>query len=387
MQVLSRDELKALLSWRNEPCVSVYMPLHRAGAETQQEPIRLKNLLRKAETQLVERGMRAPEAKVLLKPAVDLQSDEQFWVYHRADGLALFVAPGLFHHYRVPHSFDELAVVGETFHVKPLLRLFADEGRFYLLALSQKAVQLYEGGRLGLTPLSLPDGCPTSLEEAQGGAQFDRSLQHHASAPGGDGGMVGMVHGHAPEDLKKKWLEKYVRTVAKHVDALLKGERRPLILAAVDYYQPMLRDVLSYPHVVEQGVVGSPDHWGQQELHERAWAIAEPWFTQRCNDAAQRHRQLSGTDRAPTELEQIVPAAHAGRVEVVFAAQSKQVWGIHQTETGRVEFHEQPQPGDVDLLNLAVEQTLLHGGDAYVVDAASLPGSAPQRVAAALLRW
>lgn len=387
MQILSRDELKALMTWHNEACVSIYMPLHRAGAETQQEPIRLKNLLRQAESRLVERGMRAPEAKALLEPVVHLQGNERFWVYHGAEGLALFVAPGLFQHYRVSHTFDELAMVGETFHVKPLLRLFADEGRFYLLTLSQKNVRLYEGSRLGLGEVPLPEDWPTSLEEAQGGAQFDRSLQHHASAPGGDGGWVGMVHGHAPEDLKKKWLEKYVRSVAHHLDTLLKGERLPLILATVDYYQPMFRDALRYPHVAEDGIMGSPDHLGKKELHDRAWAIAEPWFARRCQEAATKHRQLSGTDRAPTELEQIVPAAHAGRVEVVFTADGEQVWGTHEPETARVAIHQQRQSGDVDLLNLAVEQTLLHGGDAYVTKPELLPGNGEQRVAAAILRW
>jgi hypothetical protein len=31
------------------PCVSVFMTMHRSGSETQQDPIRFKNLLREAE--------------------------------------------------------------------------------------------------------------------------------------------------------------------------------------------------------------------------------------------------------------------------------------------------------------------------------------------------
>ena len=46
MDSVTIDDLKALIEREGGPCVSLFMPTHRAGAETQQDPIRFRNLLR-----------------------------------------------------------------------------------------------------------------------------------------------------------------------------------------------------------------------------------------------------------------------------------------------------------------------------------------------------
>jgi hypothetical protein len=46
MKMLNRKELKGLVENPKGPCVSIFMPTHFKGPETQQDPIRLKNLLR-----------------------------------------------------------------------------------------------------------------------------------------------------------------------------------------------------------------------------------------------------------------------------------------------------------------------------------------------------
>ena len=67
MKSLSKDELKTLMSKQKGPCISMFMPAYRAGAEIQQNQIRFRNLLREAEEKLIAAGCRAPEAKALLE--------------------------------------------------------------------------------------------------------------------------------------------------------------------------------------------------------------------------------------------------------------------------------------------------------------------------------
>ena len=69
MNVLTRNNLMSLMEIHRGPCVSVYMPMHRSGPETQQDPIRFKNLLREAEERLMTQGLPAPEARELLESA------------------------------------------------------------------------------------------------------------------------------------------------------------------------------------------------------------------------------------------------------------------------------------------------------------------------------
>ena len=52
MDLLDRNALWSLMEEGAERCVSIYLPTHRAGSDIQQDPIRLKNLLRRAEESL-----------------------------------------------------------------------------------------------------------------------------------------------------------------------------------------------------------------------------------------------------------------------------------------------------------------------------------------------
>jgi hypothetical protein len=58
MPILSHEELKTVITESQGPAVSIFLPTHRAGQEIQQDPIRLKNLLKQAESQLISEGSR-----------------------------------------------------------------------------------------------------------------------------------------------------------------------------------------------------------------------------------------------------------------------------------------------------------------------------------------
>jgi len=122
VDVIRRTDLQRLTVGRQGPCVSVFLPTHRAGREVEQAPIRLKNLLRQAIDALKADGVRAPEIDRLLEPLRRLLDDRLFWQY-QSDGLALFSRPGWWRSFRVPLDLPELAVVDDRFHVSPLLPL------------------------------------------------------------------------------------------------------------------------------------------------------------------------------------------------------------------------------------------------------------------------
>jgi len=85
MNVLTRNSLKLLMEIRRGPCVSIFMPMHRSGPETQQDLIRFKNLIREAEERLITRGIPAPQAKELLESAQTLLQGDLFR-QHQSDG-------------------------------------------------------------------------------------------------------------------------------------------------------------------------------------------------------------------------------------------------------------------------------------------------------------
>ncbi|MEG4813147.1 hypothetical protein [Microcoleus sp. K5-D4] len=67
MNLISVEGIKALVQQSAGLCVSIHMAVAQ-GTETQQNPIRFKNLIREAEDKIVEYGFDKKEAVGLLEP-------------------------------------------------------------------------------------------------------------------------------------------------------------------------------------------------------------------------------------------------------------------------------------------------------------------------------
>jgi hypothetical protein len=382
--LLTKERLESLMSTGGDQLVSLYMPAHRLPNEAEQDPIRLKNLLTKAEEQLKEQGMRTPTARALLQPAQALMGNSAFW-RHQSDGLALFLAPKEAHIMRLPLRFRELVVVGEFWHVKPLLPLFAGDGRFYVLALSQKAVRLLEGTRDSIAELVL-DNVPTSLAEALRFDDPESQLQFHTStaAPGG-GTRRAVFHGHGVgKDDEKSDLLRYFHQIDRGLQEILRNERAPLVLAGVDYLLPIYRETNEYRWLLDDVLTGNYDDPRPEELHAEAWPLVEPVFASQREEAKQRFQQLSNSELATTNLKQIVEVAHQGRVETLFVPLGQRQWGRYDPSAGRIELFADHQPGARDLLDLAAVQTYLNSGVVFAIEPAEMPNSA---TVAAILRY
>ena len=55
MATINLEDIKLILQKHEPPCVSIYIPVSR-GAQANSNVVRFRNLLRKAEEQLVSRG-------------------------------------------------------------------------------------------------------------------------------------------------------------------------------------------------------------------------------------------------------------------------------------------------------------------------------------------
>ena len=381
MDLLPREELEKLIEGCGGPCVSIFLPTHRAGTETQQDPIRLKNLLEEAREDLLAKELRSTEADRILEPARELLADEVFWRY-QSDGLAVFLSWDDFRYYRLPLHFEELTVVASRYHVKPVLPLLTGDGQFYVLALSQNEVRLLRATRHSVSEVELRD-VPESLADVLKHDDPEKQLQFHTGTSGSRGGRAAIFHGHESVDTKD-YILRYFRQVDQGVREVLKGSRALLVLAGVEYLLPIYREVSTYPHLVEEGVTGNPEGLSEEEVHRQAWAIVRPHFLEARREAVARYEQLAGTGRTSNELREIVPAAYYGRVDVLFAAAGSRQWGVFDPGTGEAELHEEAEFGDGDLLDFAAVQTLLNKGTVYVLDPEDVPGGA---VTASVFRY
>jgi hypothetical protein len=376
MKLLSKEELRHLVETRDEPSVSIFMPTHRVGTEVQQDPIRLKNLLNEAEESLVVSGLRAPQAQELLGPARDLLDDDIFW-QHQSDGLAVFLSSKLFRLYRLPFDFEELLVVTDRFHVKPLLPLLSGDGRFYVLALSQNQIRLLQGTRYSVSEIDL-EGVPESLAEALRYDDPEKQLQFHTQTGGREGGRQAVFHGHGvvTEDDKQEIL-RFFHQIDRGIQDLLRDDEIPLVLAGVEYLLPLYQEANTYPHLMDRGVTGNPETLSPEELHQQAWQIVHPQFEQAQKEAIAQYKDLSDTERASKDIREIVPAAYYAKVDALFVAVGLQQWGTFDPQTNTIHLHREAEPGDEDLLDAAAIQTLLNGGTVYAMEPEQMPDDVP----------
>ncbi|MFP5212740.1 MAG: hypothetical protein ACLGPL_05115 [Acidobacteriota bacterium] len=368
-----RDELKPLMKSAEGPHVSVFMPTHRAGLETQQDPIRFDNLIQRVEKQLVDYGLRTPVVREMLDPARGLRDDAFFW-RNQADGLALFLSQDVFRYFQLPIHFVELALVNSRFYIKPIMPLLSGDGHFFILSVSQKQVKLLRCTQFSIKEVDL-EGTPKNIDQALGMDDSDNRVRFHTRVRGTMSHGESIFRGHGADvDDSKTDILRFLIKVNEGLHAILKDEQAPLVVAGVDYLLPLYREANTYPHLYHEGLTGNPDGLSPQDLHRQAWNLVHPHFQLERALAADKYMELTGTGLASNNVEEVVPASYGGRIDSIFIPVGHTVWGRYDADDNAAVCHEAPVDGDEDLLNVAAIQTMLNGGNVFAVNDMEVPG-------------
>lgn len=378
MDLFSKEQLTELAALNGEPCVSIYMPTFHVESELSQNPIRLKNLIKKARQELSDQDYRESEIESVLKPVQSLMERNSFWL-DQSDGFAAFLTPEQSRFYRLPVDFEELVLTGKRFHLKPLFPLLAANNRFYVLALSKNKVRLFQGTHYSISEIESKE-IPESLVDALSKEEYQRSLQHHtANIAGGRQDAVYHGHGVSSDDEPHRPHDELVRffhDIDDGVRQVLSDESAPMLLAGVEYYLPIYREVNRYGHLIDDSIVaGNPEYVKLKDLHGKAWEIMEPRFQEAQKISMARYHQLDGNGRqlASDDIRELIPAAVFGRVDTLFVEIDAHRWGRYDEENNAVELHEDRQSGDEDLLDLAAVHTLMHGGTVHALIRENMP--------------
>ena len=185
--------------------------------------------------------------------------------------------------------------------------------------------------------------------------------------PGGPsvGKMKGVLFGtNTDRERHEEYLRHFFKEIDKGVHHILLGQTAPLILAGVEDEVAVYRHVNSYPRLMEQAVLGSPDAFQPNELHDRAMEIAREIPPPPLQKALDRLKEVFGTKVALSNMDKIVQRVDEGRVADLLLGE----------DSG-------PK---ADLLNLAALKTLQHRGQAFTVKKSMLP---PETEAVAILRY
>jgi len=386
MNLLTTEFRASLLSAHESPCLSLYQPTHRHHPGNQEDPIRFRNLIKELD-QSLQKKYSTEEIRPLLEPFEALSRDHDFWK-HTTDGLVVFGAPDFFQVFGLQRTTPKLAVVADSFHTKPLLRLLQSADRFQVLALNLHEIKLFEGNRdtldeIDLAPdvprdgrftvavasggeIDLSPKVPRTLTEALG-EELPEPHQTVASNERTRSTSVAVRHGQSDE-------ERFFRIVDR---AILASHSQPsglpLILAALPEHQDQFRKHSHNPFLLEEGITIHPDAMPMKEFLERAWSILKPQYQARLAALTDDFAVAKSKGLGLEDVKQVAEAAAAGRISTLLIEADRQIPGRVDGATGEVEFKNLSHPEVGDLLDDLGDLVLKTGGRVVVVPGERMP--------------
>ena len=280
---ITKSNLQKLLGPQQGACVSIFLSTPHVGLESFDNPTRLKTLLKDAERRLAQ--LNDPSTStILLQPVREFLADGDRW-RNLEDGLALFSSPQVFCSFRLPGPVDNSVWVGERFHIRPLVPFLKPKDRYYLLAVNQNEVRLFEGTRYGLNEnqlTSLPANLVAALNLHPPEGMVEARTASH-SVHGKEGAVF---HGQgAMSEHQKDDLLAYFRIIDRALHGFLHDKHAPLLFAGVGYLFPIYSQANTYPHLWTEPLAGNPQGLSAVELHRRAVPLLEPhWQRQLIKD-------------------------------------------------------------------------------------------------------
>lgn len=369
MDSLVNDYAAGVFDAPEPPCLSLYQPTHRGRPENQQDPIRFRNLVKALEESLRQKYA-TRDIRPLLEPFQKLAGNSNFW-NHTLDGMAVLGAPGLFRVYRLQRPVPELAVVAESFHLKPLIRILQSADSYHILGLSREKIMLFEGNRDVLEEVELLDDIPRTVSDVLGEDAERVHLSVWTPAAGNEGVRYGMG---SKTDLVDRETEQFFRAVDQ---AILDHYSRPsgfrLLLAALPEHITLFRRISQNPFLIDGGIDTHPDALTVEELRQRAWRVVEPHYLARLAGLIEMFGAARARELGDADLAVVARNAVAGRVATLLIEADRHVAGRIDPVTGAIEYDDLANPAVDDLLDDLGEWVLKHGGQIVIVPAERMP--------------
>ncbi len=369
-----------LLEEHAKPCISLYQPTHRHIPLNQQDPIRFKNLVKTLEESLLQKY---PKKDV--QPMIDsfnsIAEDRSFW-NQTLDGLAVLRSPEVFLVYHLQRPVPEVAVVSDSFHLKPLMRIYQSADRYQVLCLNRKEIRLLEGNRDTLDEIELSPNVPKTIKDALGDEYSDAHLT--VSSYGGIG--KGMYHGQgSKKDEVKGDTERFFRAVDRAVwEHHSQPSHLPMLLAALPEYHSLFKAVSRNANLLGDGIKTNPDSHDLDELRKLAWTVIEPIYLSRLNGFVDTYQAAKSRGLASDHIEDVAMAVTRGQIETLLVEADRQIPGKLNKETGLPVMDELSDPDTDDILDDLAEMVIKTKGEVVIVPAERMPTDSGM---AAVLRY
>jgi len=373
---LNKDVIIDLTERRADHCLSIYLPTHEYGLEVNEsmDRLQLKNHIQDIRLKLQEEGLQRSAINELLKPVEALLDDWIFWRY-QSKGLAIFRSHDFFTYFHSPTPFRHVYEISSGFCINPLLPFTQPLRHYYLLLISKKGVTLHKADQYSMIHMGMNLEFPSGLDAVTDYYDFEEELQGRTRARGSSRHAAAVYRSDDTDNKEKDHLlADFFRLINDAVVQLLAMENAPLVLAGVNYYHPIYRQVNTYPRLCQDGLIGNFEHTHPTNLHPLANELLTGYFSEIRDRRLTEFANARGSDRVSKDVRSLLDAAVMGRIEVLFMHRHAQAWGRFDEHTLETTLHDRRQPGDEPLFDKVALLTLQHGGEVHILDDADSLG-------------
>ncbi len=373
---MNRRDLTLLHAMASYPSISVFVPMHRTMPDRQQDPIRFKNLVRKAMDRLLEEFSKRDVAPLLAQlDDVVTRID-----YTKAlDGLVLFANHDIVVYYHVPFPVEERLHIDKNFDIKPLLYGLNRSPRYWVLTLSRNACRLFSGIGDQLTEIIEPTadnyGNPVS-----GFPLNDLGPEEHQ--------RLAIASGDKDAQYFDNRRKEFFRFIDKSLARFIEADPLPLILLGDEQDLSAFDQVSHHKKYIIVKHAGNHDRDTAYTLAHQVWPHVQAYLDKEREQLVASIPDAIGRLHFAFDIHPVWRMAHEGRIQILFVEDNFHIAGrinLDNPQQFVIEEHTGIGPESIDnIVDELIELVFIKRGHVVFVQSGTL---APYKHIAAILRY
>ena len=313
---ITPELLQELLSVAEALRIFLYMLTHSSHPENAQDIVRFKNHIKQKNKPLSEKYP-ITEIQKLLEPFETLANDNEFWKY-TSDGLGFLGSALRFDVVHLQMPFEELVIVSDRFHTKPLRHFLQSADHYQVLALSVNAIQLFEGNRHSLLEIKLPDDFSKTIKELLGEELTDKhSTVASYDEVGGESTNLHHRHGGKIDEVDSD-TERFFRVITAAVsDQYSKQGSLSLLLASLPEHRNLFYRVNKNPFVSHKRIEINHQSVSIEKFAHLSWEAMQLAYNEKLETLVTKFNQVKSDGSSSGNLDEMIDETEAGKVDTI----------------------------------------------------------------------
>lgn len=344
MKELTNHDLQAINNAHTGPMVSIYLSKDAEEIHVKRLSDKWKDSLSHVEF-LLAKDYTKSFIHNFMKP---------LWESHIVEtlnnidkGLIVFFSEEIKGFLRVQSSVTDLAVVADSFHVKPLFRIKNNERGYFLISMSTKAINVFIESNGHLFRIDTYRNS-TLLEQVDIDGNKHKQDKHRD----------------------------FIIQSAIEINKTIAQYKLPIILAGVRDHIGHMKKNLDHSMIIEESIIGNIEKLQRDEIRMKCFELLKPYYYKKEQEAIKELNLAVKKDQAITYIEDIAVSAVYGKVRKLYVMEDKHLWGSINKLTGEILISpRQSNSHDDDILDDICQMVISKGGEVLVLkDTESIKG-------------